>query len=496
LLAAAGGSRADGGDGGANERTPFDLPEVETYKKLRPLDFANIIDRWENAVLEISQAIIAGDMEQCRGLVSKHEVEKTGKLLMLAMDARKIPSVAVYRVCELFERAASGFPVEVKNGWLDDMLETTEQLTRVLALEVAQADGKPQGEQSGATVPDQQEEGEPMPKRKKDDRKSSDKETHLPTARRRPDPQYAKLERDSRLLERGFQRQAQAETAKFYHDQVESLRAAGHLSAEEIAEADAGATNNTAPAAPEPTGGPSAAAVVATADEPSPAATPPVTGKVVLEADLAAHEELNVFLKRGDRWEVRYLGKDSKWLDDVLGAAYIAYLVARPGKSLTAIELEVAVKGRPSGRQMKEEKDDYAASLAEERKITEESHGDDVNELAGPDAVQTVCDERVSLVARLKEAEADGDAHLVEELKRQIGVADEWLKSTRGYKGKSRKWADDSEKARKRVSKCIEDVRIWLDKEYPELARHLRSHLNLGRELMYLPPEGSVDWQV
>jgi hypothetical protein len=208
-----------------------------------------------------------------------------------------------------------------------------------------------------------------------------------------------------------------------------------------------------------------------------------------------ADDEANVFRKKGDKWEVRYRGKDPKWLDDMLGAAYIAYLLARPGESLTAVAIEVAVKGLPAGRRMKEEKEDYAVNLEEDRNNTEKSHGDDVDQLADSDAVRAVCDERASLAAELKDAEAGDDASLVAELKRKIGLADKWLQSTRGYKEKNRKWADEAEKARKRVSKCIEDVRVWLDKEYPELALHLRSHLDLGGELTYLP-EGSVHWQV
>ena len=126
----------------AYDRAPFDLPELDTYKTLCPLDLANIIDSWEFAVIEISQAIIEGDKEMCRNLAHKYSLAETGNLLRLAMEDRGISCDAIIRLCELFEQAASGFDVTLKAGWLEDVLAATERLKTKLALELV-ADAPP-----------------------------------------------------------------------------------------------------------------------------------------------------------------------------------------------------------------------------------------------------------------------------------------------------------------------------------------------------------------
>ena len=125
-----------GGGRSASDRAPFDLPELDQYRRLDPLDFATVIERWEIAVEKLAEALIEGDAERVGVIAGECSLEQVSNLVRLAMEDRGISCDAIIRLCELFGRVASGFEVQIKDGWLDEAMASTERLKTRLALEL------------------------------------------------------------------------------------------------------------------------------------------------------------------------------------------------------------------------------------------------------------------------------------------------------------------------------------------------------------------------
>ena len=122
------------------DRAPFDMPELDKYRRMGLLDLATRIDEWERAVEKLAQALIKGDTEEFRVLASKYCLPEMSSYVRFAMEERGISCDAIIQLCELFGQAACGVHVEIKKGWLNEVTATTERLKTKLALELPPAD--------------------------------------------------------------------------------------------------------------------------------------------------------------------------------------------------------------------------------------------------------------------------------------------------------------------------------------------------------------------
>ena len=117
---------------------PFDLPEVDEYRRMSPLNLATIIENWEEALIAISQVIKKGDKNEICDLIRNYCIERISNFIRLAMEDRGISSAPFARVCELFYSAGTGLDVKTDDGWLDGALSSLARLKSKLALEATE----------------------------------------------------------------------------------------------------------------------------------------------------------------------------------------------------------------------------------------------------------------------------------------------------------------------------------------------------------------------
>jgi hypothetical protein len=87
---------------------------------------------------------------------------------------------------------------------------------------------------------------------------------------------------------------------------------------------------------------------------------------------------------------------------------------------------------------------------------------------------------------------AHQDARALQLEAERDGVIAELRRATR-LGGRSRRFGDDAERARKTVSARIRDTLRHLEQRHPELARHLRESVSTGSTCRYRPSEG-ITW--
>ncbi len=172
-----------------------------------------------------------------------------------------------------------------------------------------------------------------------------------------------------------------------------------------------------------------------------------------------------VFQWTGMGWEVIYRGGRAFHLPNTLGVRCVSYLLHAPNEPIEAFALEVAVQPE--------------RGLARSR-----------------DSIQLESDSRAKrqyrealrqLQAQREAAEAAGDRQELEHLESQIVALESELKAGGA--------ADTGERARNNVRRAIRRVIARLEKGCPEgraFAEHLRAHLSLGYECLYLQPQGRI----
>jgi predicted ATPase len=180
------------------------------------------------------------------------------------------------------------------------------------------------------------------------------------------------------------------------------------------------------------------------------------------------------FVREGDFWTIVYDGTTMR-LRDLKGLAYLALLLARPGRELHVLELVAADggiaaqpavageglhPGRPAGLDPfvdARAKHEYRVRIEELRSDLEEARRFNDDERAG-----------------LVEVELDA---LVGELSRAAGLG-----------GRSRPSSDPAERARVNVTKAIRTAIKLTERESPALADHLSASVRTGRFCCYAPP--------
>ncbi len=100
------------------------------------LKLATIIQQWDDAFVDITQAVVGGTPDEVRILIDEHSLGKMSRTICLALKYKALSCKAIIQLCKIFERVASGFDVEIKNGWLDDARAIIERLKIRLALEL------------------------------------------------------------------------------------------------------------------------------------------------------------------------------------------------------------------------------------------------------------------------------------------------------------------------------------------------------------------------
>lgn len=187
--------------------------------------------------------------------------------------------------------------------------------------------------------------------------------------------------------------------------------------------------------------------------------------QIVQDGAIAPH----IFTRKADFWEIRFDGDDVGHFKDSVGLNYLSKLLAEPHRWLASIELvewQTGVDARgamPStgptlDHQAKAETRDALADLLERRAVAEK-HG----------ALTHPLDEQIEF--------------LMSELEKSSGLG-----------GRERD-NGDIERARRSVSTAISRDIDRISGEMPDLGRHLRAFVHMGRLCRYAPDE-EMEWSI
>lgn len=173
-----------------------------------------------------------------------------------------------------------------------------------------------------------------------------------------------------------------------------------------------------------------------------------------------------VIRKEDGRWTVTLDGHRVR-VPDLIGMRYLAELLTRPGQHIPALTL--ASDGTVAGSSPHEVLDPQARAHYERRarELTED----------------------------LAAAEADHDRGRADKLRLEIDALIDELESATGLAGRTRRFADPTERARTAVRKAIKRAIDTLDDANPSLATHLRATVVTGTTCSYTPaPHAPVTW--
>lgn len=193
-----------------------------------------------------------------------------------------------------------------------------------------------------------------------------------------------------------------------------------------------------------------------------------------------------LFRRSADVWEIAYEGARFH-AKDIKGMSLIHALLSRPGHYYPPVELEIAAEGDAA----------ETLGLDEREELEEVSNG-------GTD--QMVIDERAKreyevaieqLKNEKKVAELERNLPRVNELEERIDFIEDCLRKSTGLGGKPRKFADDFNRARVRVTQAIQRAVNRIEQDSPHLAKHLREYIETGSRCVYrLPPPEEISWEL
>lgn len=192
----------------------------------------------------------------------------------------------------------------------------------------------------------------------------------------------------------------------------------------------------------------------------APRRRPPVE-----ELPCASHE----FRRQGEMWVVTFAGEKT-FLKAGLGPAYIAYLLASPRKSISALDLHTAASGRKVRPRM--------GSAGERADVKARS---DVRER---------CRE---LQEELAEARRNCDEGREELLLAEVEKLAGYLAEVEGLGGRGRRASDDADRIRRSVFQAIRRTIRALEQHLPDAARHLDGAVRTGLFVSY-EPEEDLPW--
>jgi hypothetical protein len=177
------------------------------------------------------------------------------------------------------------------------------------------------------------------------------------------------------------------------------------------------------------------------------------------------------FRKTGDYWTVRFNGEFTT-IKDAIGSSYIAQLLARPHQKIFAPELLEAVTG-----QVGIGKAGSAGAQADKQTL------------------EQVKQKYLNAQAELEEAERNNDLAAQERLQHELDGLTNYLKTVKGFNGRTREASDDADKIRRAMSQAIGRVinSLAANDKIPAAAQHLRNAIKTGLFMSY-EPEEELHW--
>lgn len=194
----------------------------------------------------------------------------------------------------------------------------------------------------------------------------------------------------------------------------------------------------------------------------------------------------NTFRRDGETWTLSYGGR-TVLVRDSRGLGDVARLLAAPGQEVLAAELLAAGQGVPA-----------AGSLT---RGAAEQHGLSV---IGAARGEPILDDRAhreyrrrlaELQQEVDEAEGHHDLARAEKARLEMEFITDQLTSSLGLRGRPRRSGDVAERARKAVTQRVRAAIQRLDRDHPELGRHLDRSIRTGTYCSYTP-ERPTSWSL
>jgi maltose-binding protein MalE len=195
----------------------------------------------------------------------------------------------------------------------------------------------------------------------------------------------------------------------------------------------------------------------------------------------------NVFRRAGQSWVVSFRGRPTFYIKDCTGMRYIAQLLGRPYKTISAVELvEIVSKQNPKNLRVPLRSFGQPDGDASEPRHGGEGiyHGQKID-LKALRSYKARLDE---LKAELEEAEENSDLASQESIRQEIEQIRAQIAEAR------ESFTSVPRKAYEMVKQAIRRALKEIEKSDKELATHLRNSLKTGQECSY-GPETPVHWE-
>lgn len=193
------------------------------------------------------------------------------------------------------------------------------------------------------------------------------------------------------------------------------------------------------------------------------------------------HGRLAVFRKDGDYWSLSYEG-DAFRLKDAKGLAYLARMLAEPGREFHALDLFTAsAAGAAPGRE-----DDLAVST-----------GETMGPALDPQAKAAYKRRLQELDEEMEEAEAANDPERASKARQEREFLASEIAAAVGLGGRDRPTGSAAERARVNVTKAVRTAIGRIRPHSEALAQHLDRTIHTGTFCSYQPdPRAQVGWRV
>lgn len=181
-----------------------------------------------------------------------------------------------------------------------------------------------------------------------------------------------------------------------------------------------------------------------------------------------------IFRKQGpNKWLVKFEEKTCI-LDNRVGVRYIAQLLARKKKGISAMELYQTVNLSP----------------AKAPKSPESSEP-----VIDKEYLQKCNEELEELRIDLERAKKDNDLAEVSRVQQEIGQIEGVLSSGVGLRGRLRELSNDKARVRSSVTMAINRAIKPINNDFPKLYQHLKNSIHTGETCSY-KPDRDIDWQL
>ena len=211
----------------------------------------------------------------------------------------------------------------------------------------------------------------------------------------------------------------------------------------------------------------------------------------VQEPEPIGSNQENQFFRDGDKWTIRYAGETCR-LRPMLGLDYIATLLQHAGKALRALEVQSLVSGvpeagprpRPAGSES-EVIHDENSSNGSDRDNARRNRADSSDDLVDDTAIRNLKHNLLELEEQIAARHSIGDTQKASELEKRHFQIESYLKNSLNFRGRSRRFSDDNERARQSITKALDRAYESIQDAAPRTAEHLKAQITSGAQFMY-----------